>query len=140
MADAYHTLFWSYVITGLMNIGFVLLLSSDCEADASSDDYHQVPQSDMTGAENAVHLTQDSLRTKSEYKRQWYQRLWGKLSSNLSAISPTTRSVMYKLWFLLAVDSLADGMVPYTLTNYYVDEKFHPAKRRSATPQAVHTY
>jgi MFS family permease len=35
---------------------------------------------------------------------------------------------MYKLWFLLAVDSLADGMVPYSLTNYYMDIKFHPAK------------
>lgn len=35
---------------------------------------------------------------------------------------------MYKLWFLLAVDSLADGMVPYSLTNYYIEEKFDPAK------------
>ena len=33
---------------------------------------------------------------------------------------------MYKLWFLLVVDSLADGMVPYALTNYYMEEKFHP--------------
>jgi hypothetical protein len=35
---------------------------------------------------------------------------------------------MYKLWFLLLIDSLADGMVPYSLTNYYMDVKFHPSK------------
>ena len=35
---------------------------------------------------------------------------------------------MIKLWILLAVDSFADGMVPYSLTNYYVDEKFSPRK------------
>ncbi|KAK1089871.1 hypothetical protein LTR48_009427, partial [Friedmanniomyces endolithicus] len=35
---------------------------------------------------------------------------------------------MYKLWALLAVDSIADGMVPYSLTNYYMNKMFHPAK------------
>lgn len=35
---------------------------------------------------------------------------------------------MYKLWFLLAIDSLADGMVPYSLTNYFIDLKFQPSK------------
>jgi len=35
---------------------------------------------------------------------------------------------MYKLWFLLAVDSLADGMVNQTLTNYFLDRKFHLTK------------
>jgi hypothetical protein len=43
-------------------------------------------------------------------------------------ISPETRSIMYKLWFLLIIDSLADGMVPYSLTNYYLDQKFHLPK------------
>ncbi|KAI7247150.1 MFS general substrate transporter [Hortaea werneckii] len=44
---------------------------------------------------------------------------------------------MYKLWPLLAVDSLADGMVPYPLTNYYVDNKFHPAKSTLGDVTAV---
>jgi MFS family permease len=35
---------------------------------------------------------------------------------------------MWKLWILLALDSIADGMVPYTLTNYYMDKKFHLPK------------
>ena len=35
---------------------------------------------------------------------------------------------MYKLWFLLTVDSLADGMVSLSLTYYYIDRKLHLSK------------
>jgi len=35
---------------------------------------------------------------------------------------------MYKLWILLALDSIADGMVPYSWTTYYMDEFFRPSK------------
>jgi MFS family permease len=58
----------------------------------------------------------------------WLSKTRSWLTSRLTQISAPTRSIMYKLWFLLAVDSLADGMVPYSLTNYYMDIKFHPAK------------
>lgn len=44
--------------------------------------------------------------------------------SRFAQISQATRSVMYKLWFLLIVDSLADGMVGYSLTTYYMDQEF----------------
>lgn len=44
---------------------------------------------------------------------------------------------MYKLWFLLFVDSLADGMVPYSLTNYYMDDKFHPSKSTLGDIQSI---
>jgi len=51
-----------------------------------------------------------------------------KKSSHFQHISPQTRTVMYKVWALLALDSFADGMTPYTLKNYYLDIKFHPTK------------
>lgn len=51
-----------------------------------------------------------------------------KKKSRFAQISAETRSVMYKLWFLLIVDSLADGMVGYSLTVYYMDQKFSLAK------------
>lgn len=35
-------------------------------------------------------------------------------------ISKPTLKVVWKLWVLLAIDSLADGMVPFSLTNYYM--------------------
>ncbi|KJR88285.1 MFS transporter [Sporothrix schenckii 1099-18] len=45
-----------------------------------------------------------------------------------SQISKKTRSIMYGLWFLLMVDSLADGMASIALTSYYLDSKFHMGK------------
>ena len=51
-----------------------------------------------------------------------------KKTSLLAQISSPTLSIMYKLWFLLAIDSLADGMVGYSLTTYYLDQKFHLSK------------
>ncbi|CAK7240400.1 MAG: hypothetical protein STHCBS139747_001839 [Sporothrix thermara] len=45
-----------------------------------------------------------------------------------SQISKKTRNVMYGLWFLLMVDSLADGMASIALTSYYMDSKFHMGK------------
>ncbi|KIW88868.1 uncharacterized protein Z519_10352 [Cladophialophora bantiana CBS 173.52] len=59
---------------------------------------------------------------------RWTSRTKSWLSSVFAEISKPTRRTMYKLWFLLAIDSLADGMVPYSLTNYYMDIKFHPTK------------
>lgn len=44
---------------------------------------------------------------------------------------------MFKLWFLLAVDSTADGMVPYSMTNYFMDVKFHPEKSTLGDVQSV---
>lgn len=45
-------------------------------------------------------------------------------TSRLGQISPESRAIVYKLWTLLTIDSLADGMVSYALTNYYLARKF----------------
>lgn len=47
-----------------------------------------------------------------------------KPTSKIAQVSKETRSIMYALWFLLMVDSLADGMVSMSLTTYYMDQKF----------------
>jgi MFS family permease len=51
-----------------------------------------------------------------------------KKKSPFSQISKETLYIMIKLWFLLIVDSLADGMVGYSLTVYYLDRKFDLSK------------
>lgn len=123
--DAYHALFWIYAATGLVNLILTLLLSDACEITSKNEDYAQVPQD-----EDARPLTHQQ-RPESKVSIQGQSRL-GRARSiftgSLTQISKETRSIMYKLWFLLIVDSLADGMVPFSLTNYYMDEKFHPSK------------
>ena len=126
--NAYHALFWVYTVMGIVNVVMVLLLTEDCEM-RPSQVYEQVPQDEHEHVDNVQQQTiQDldntTLTTQTSLAAR--TRVW--LTGNLSQISAPTRSVMYKLWFLLAVDSLADGMVPYSLTNYYMDLKFHPSK------------
>lgn len=152
--DAYHSLFWIYAVMGIVNALFVLLLSDACElqmSTSSDEDYARVPQEEVDADDDDARPTATELRTGPDLPdveaapatprlaqhphpppppppQTWTIKTRGWLSRNLSQISAPTRAVMYKLWFLLGVDSLADGMVPYSLTNYYMDEKFHPSK------------
>ena len=131
--DAYHALFWLYASMGVVNAALMLLLSERCELESGQAQYRKVAQDENEEAaedcsnnvESTPNLQQmpviQAPRTGLSKVLYWF-------TSRLTAISKPTRSVMYKLWFLLAVDSLADGMVPYALTNYYMDIKFHPAK------------
>ena len=116
----YHTLFWVYAVMGLVNAMFMLLLTDACELETQDTNYAQVPQdeSEMTEPQTQP-LPQPPVEPAT-----WF----GRVKSSLAQISAPTRSIMYKLWFLLALDSIADGMVPYSLTNYYMDVKFSPAK------------
>lgn len=114
---------------GVINAILVLALTDACEL-RTTETYSQLPQGDNGNIEvEGQHDAPDTeaapvahpIRTWSTKTKSWF-------TSRLAQISAPTRSIMYMLWFLLAVDSLADGMVPYSLTNYYLDTKFHPAK------------
>jgi MFS family permease len=126
--EAYHFLFWIYSAMGALNLVFCLLLSRKCELVQTQPD--NAEETEILLEDNEEEK-QDSDETKPveriipdpEPKRSMFA-----VGSFLSEISSETRSVMYKLWFLLAVDSIADGMVPYSLTNYYTDLKFHLPK------------
>lgn len=124
--DAYHAIFWLYAITGVVNALLTLLLTEACELETEKD-YVQVPQSEGQNIAEVNHA-QLPVPEETSSPRNWFIRSVTWLSNRLAEISAPTRSVMYKLWFLLAVDSLADGMVPYSMTNYYLDQNFHPSK------------
>ena len=127
LADAYHTLFWGLAAMGVLNVVLTLMLTAECEIPKVEESYSELPQEEH---EDAVELdnSAEPAPLLDISKRSWYLRFWKGLTGRLSQISAPTRRVMYKLWFLLAVDSLADGMVPYSLTNYYVEQKFNPSK------------
>ncbi|KAK5941691.1 hypothetical protein PMZ80_005641 [Knufia obscura] len=126
--EAYHALFWVYTFMGIVNVLLVLLLTQDCEM-RPTQTYAQIPQDEHEQVNVAEQQPSSNLNAAAPVNPTSFvtrARTW--LTGNLSQISAPTRSIMYKLWLLLAVDSLADGMVPYSLTNYYMDIKFHPSK------------
>lgn len=115
---------------GIINAGLSFMLTDQCEMYKIENAYSQVPQDDGDNADQLHESTVPSTKPAPtiESKRSWYSRFWTNMAGRLSQISSPTRKVMYKLWLLLALDSLADGMVPYSLTNYYMEQKFDPAK------------
>ncbi|GAP87497.1 putative major facilitator superfamily transporter protein [Rosellinia necatrix] len=125
--DSYHALFYIYAAMGFVNLALVALLTEACELKQSDDSYTQIPQEENETLERPSFDAPELTSLPSE-KSNRLVRAWTWLSDRLAQISAPTRATMYKLWFLLAVDSLADGMVPYSLTNYYLDLTFHPSK------------
>jgi MFS family permease len=140
--DAYHAMFSMYTIMGILNFLLVLCLSNNCELqhERLPSQASQVEETEAMLASDSEDDTLEGVEEEAElhatskpYKTEKPSKLKAALtffSSRLADISAPTRSTMYKLWFLLALDSVADGMVPYSLTNYYMDEKFHLPKSR----------
>ncbi|KAH8590578.1 major facilitator superfamily domain-containing protein [Bisporella sp. PMI_857] len=127
IVDAYHKIFLAYVIGGILNMTFTLLLSKECEAEDKEPETAETEASEMMLDERGAPNNQGEddegfspvpIQEPEKPKKQ----------SRFAQISAETRWIMYKLWFLLIVDSLADGMVGYSLTTYYIDQKFHIAK------------
>ncbi|EME39863.1 hypothetical protein DOTSEDRAFT_74680 [Dothistroma septosporum NZE10] len=131
LADAYHSLFWIYAVMGVVNAILVLLLTNACEADPRQEKYAQVPQDEaedhsieLVDSPVSINTARPALPAPESKANSWLAWLF----SWMGNISTPTLAIVWKLWVLLAIDSLADGMVPYSLTNYYMDSKFHPSK------------
>jgi MFS family permease len=135
---AFHALFWAYALFGVLGSILCLGLSKRCEA-AGEKRAEMVERGRGSGngeEEEEVLLEAMTPNTSDDFEetgerstRQQDIRVPPrKKQGYFSQISKSTRSIMYKLWILLAIDSLADGMTPYSLMNYYVDQKFHLSK------------
>ncbi|KFA76007.1 hypothetical protein S40288_00291 [Stachybotrys chartarum IBT 40288] len=117
----YHATFWVYIVMGLLNMVLALSMSARCEAarepvEATGEAAQGLLDEDQATDEDDGHAVPPAAKKNEQIK------------SRFSQVSSATRIVMYRVWFLLAIDSLADGMCSNTLTNYYLDRKFHLAK------------
>ncbi|EOA89075.1 uncharacterized protein SETTUDRAFT_168274 [Exserohilum turcica Et28A] len=138
ITKAYHALFWGYAAFGLLGSVLCLGLSRRCEAAGEKHaEMKERGRSGGDGEEEEVLLeamtpsTTDNFDHDDETSRRREDLRVPpspKKQSYFSQISKPTRSIMYKLWILLGIDSLADGMTPYSLMNYYVDQKFDVSK------------
>lgn len=127
LLDAYHTCFWVYSAMGVANLIFIILMSDNCELKGSVNPSPGPEQSEAEGLlseeveseEQGIPEASANIKVSDEAKSN---------TPRISRVSRETRSIMYALWFLLMVDSLADGMVSIPLTTYYMDRKFDVSK------------
>lgn len=109
--QAYHAVFWLYSGMGVLNALLTWLLSSKCEVEKKEPEIEEaeilldeMEDRSPTNSEGRFDRTeQTGQETAPAPKASW--------TSRFAQISKPTRSVMYKLWSLLIIDSLADGMV-----------------------------
>ncbi|KAK1764249.1 MFS general substrate transporter [Phialemonium atrogriseum] len=125
LLDAYHACFWIYGVMGATNLLSNMLLSERCELRGTKG---PAPIPDQLESEPLLEgSTEEPLDAPGTPKARDIDAPPAK-RSRFGQISLETRSIMYALWFLLMVDSLADGMVSMSLTTYYMDQKFHLPK------------
>lgn len=127
LLKAYHACFGVYSLMGVAASLAAFSLSKKCELKPSAITKEHETGEAAEGLLNNQELNpvDDSHHTLDGVEEEPKPP---PSTSKIARISKETRSIMYALWFLLMVDSLADGMVSMSLTTYYVDEKFHPPK------------
>ncbi|KAK3167603.1 hypothetical protein OEA41_010730 [Lepraria neglecta] len=123
---AYRVIFGVYAVLGVVKLVLSLLLSDQCELELPKQQYQEVVQLDSVEAEGLLSDDEDfsdepSCKSKPtqppplpEMKRK---SIW-------PAISVESRTTLYKLSLLFAVDSLASGLVPLSWITYFFNRKF----------------
>ncbi|TPX59621.1 hypothetical protein PhCBS80983_g02373 [Powellomyces hirtus] len=122
--EAYRCVFWMYTALGLAKAAAVLLLTSTCEpertaAAAVNEARESAEETQPLLSEQPVTSpvevqTVDQLRPPSAATRRGI----------FAHISAESRAVLIRLCMLFSVDSLASGMIPYSLIVYFLDGKF----------------
>lgn len=127
LLDAYHVCFGVYGLMGVLAFLGALALSPNCELKPTlppkEEDAGEAAEALLEDDVTELDLVDDNHRSTHNPEPKSKPK-----PSKIAQISKETRNVMYALWFLLMVDSLADGMVSMSLTTYYMDEKFHLSK------------
>ncbi|KAK3304790.1 major facilitator superfamily domain-containing protein [Chaetomium strumarium] len=111
LVDAYHGCFALYAVMGAVNLACAAMLSERCELRVRGGE--TAPLLEEVQEEEEDELGRVERKNKKEARTSW-----------VAQISRETLSVVAVLWFLLMVDSLADGMANMSLTTYYMDRKF----------------
>lgn len=141
--DAYRVTFCMYAGIGVLKGLLTLVLSSRCEAEQEPGrEYQPVQQQDQDDEQNVELLRRGgSEDDNDDGDRDPSQKPLpppppppspppkpAAKKNAFSQLSSKTRGTLLKLCLLFSIDSLASGMVPYSLINFYLDTKFHLPK------------
>ncbi|KAK5941708.1 hypothetical protein PMZ80_005658 [Knufia obscura] len=111
--QTYRLVYAAYAVMGVLKFSMCLMLSEACELDKS-----QVPKA-ISADERRPLLTnsQDAQPPASKPAKSTFRNL-------VPSLSPETRSLIFKLGILFAMDSLASGLTPASWVIYFFHSKF----------------
>lgn len=128
--QAFRGVFCLYGAIGIVKAIATSLLSSRCEADGGSKNanaYQPVGAKQSRPTAATDEMEEDGEEGPAESERP-AQKPKPKPKMGFAQLSNKTRWTLLRLCALFAIDSLASGMVPYSLINFYMDRKFHMPK------------
>ncbi|CAN8104617.1 unnamed protein product [Discula destructiva] len=122
--ESYRVVFWIYGAAGMVKALVTTLLSSKCEVNDQRPGYVPVARQQPDSAASP----DDEENETDQRPSPPAPKSMSKPKMGFASLSTRTRWTLLRLCALFAVDSLASGMVPYSLINFYLDRKFHMPK------------
>lgn len=133
--DAYRVVFWEYAVVGVAKALVTTLLSANCEVGEEEGKKKQSGSDRTTpspiGATETTGLLQASMAPHVDGEEEGDEPTSTPATNpklKFAQLSTETRWISLRLCALFAIDSLASGMAPYSLINFYLDRKFHTSK------------
>lgn len=127
--QAYRAVFCLYGAVGVVKGVVTMLLSTRCEVDGGATHAYQPVGAKQNGPTVATDDTEEDGDEEPAQSNSNARPLpQQKPKMGFAQLSNKTRFTLLRLCALFAIDSLASGMVPYSLINFYLDRKFHMPK------------
>jgi MFS family permease len=128
---SYRLIFWLYAAIGLLKALFTLTLSSRCEVRPTPPHPEpNVEQHEEAGEEQPLLAGREA---QGQEGAQHQPAPPAPKKTKLSQLSPESIRTLVRLCALFFLDSLASGMVPYTLITFYIERKFGMAEGKLGT-------
>lgn len=115
--STYRAIFVVYAVIGIVKLGLVLMLSVDSEVAASQPDY-QVVGMEMED-EGEAFLSDDAQDEPRRPIAAPKRTAWDRIRDYFPHISPTSRSILFRLLLLFLLDSFASGMASPSWLTYF---------------------
>ncbi|KZO96863.1 MFS general substrate transporter [Calocera viscosa TUFC12733] len=130
---AYRAVFWVYALCAAIKLGLTMLMSEASEAEQQQKEEYMA-----VAADEDIPLQQKELEdepdtpipetpmptTPSKLRMPKPTTLLSRIGSVFPALSPESRSIVWKLCLLFILDNVASGLVPNSFVVYFFHQKF----------------
>ncbi|KAI9813615.1 MAG: para-aminobenzoate synthase, (PABA) [Pycnora praestabilis] len=125
-ARTYRSIFWMYTLLGCIKFGLTMLLSERCEVQHMSKKAVESEELEAMLANGDEEESEEQREQRiKKAKHQQQVKSIAEKKGRLARISKQSRITLLRLCMLFAVDSLASGLVPFSLVSYFLESKFH---------------